>query len=260
MKKSVLLQNKLFEKLPATARDGLIANSMENKYPEGQWITHYGSDWPYLFLIEEGQVTALKESSEGRSLVVISLEKGDVFWGTGFFKEGMGMPVALVANKETRLRLWSREKLQPFMIENGQFTWDLTQLMAERMMRASQILEELAFQPVAGRLAHLLLEQFEDQTGDTLARDLTLDDMAARIGSTREMVCRHLYHFADQGVIQINRTEFKIINQDRLKILAQRELAKILLRIFSGLKLAHSFKRFHLITNIILQHLSRDMH
>ncbi len=154
-------------------------------------------------------MTALKESPEGRSLVVITLEKGELFWGVGFFKEGIGMPVALVANQETSLRLWSREKLEPFMIDNGQFTWDLTQLMAERMMRASRILEDLAFQPVAGRLAHLLLEQFDDHPGDTMSRDLTLDDMAARIGSTREMVCRHLYHFADKGAILINRTEFQ---------------------------------------------------
>ena len=127
------------------------------------------------------------------------------------------MPVALVANQETKLRLWSRKNLEPFMINNGQFTWDLAQLMAERMMLASRILEELAFQPVAGRLAHLLLSQFEDQSGDILSRDLTLDDMAARIGSTREMVCRHLYHFADKGAIQINRTEFKITDQGVLQ-------------------------------------------
>ncbi len=200
--------------------DRLEKLSITKDYPENQWITHYGSDWPYLFMIEQGHVTALKESPEGRSLVVITLEEGEVFWGVGFFKEGVGMPVALVANQKTRLRLWSREKLQPFMIDNGRFTWDLTQLMAERMMRASRILEELAFQPVAGRLAHMLLEQFNDQSGDILARDLTLDEMAARIGSTREMVCRHLYHFADQGAIHINRTEFKITDQELLKNLA----------------------------------------
>ena len=89
-------------------------------------------------------------------------------------------------------------------------------------MRASRILEELAFHPVAGRLAGLLLGQFEGQTGDTLARDLTLDEMAARIGSTREMVCRHLYQFADQGAIQINRTEFKVMDKGYLKKLAGR--------------------------------------
>ena len=212
--------NQLFRDLSQGELDRLIDASIVRTYPKDQWITHYGSDWPYLFLVEQGQVTALKESPEGRSLVVITLDGGEIFWGVGFFKEGIGMPVALVSNQETRLRLWSREKLEPFMIDNGQFTWDLTQLMAERMLRASRILEDLAFQPVAGRLAHLLLEQFQDQPGDTVSRDLTLDDMAARIGSTREMVCRHLYHFADQGAILINRTEFQIKDQDLLRFLA----------------------------------------
>lgn len=220
MSNSTLNKNPLFEKLSQPERSHILDASIEKTYPKDHWITHYGSDWPYLFLVEKGQVTALKESSAGRSLVVITLEAGEVFWGAGFFKEGVGMPVALVASQETRLRLWSREKLLPFMISNGQFTWDLAQLMVERMMLASRILEDLAFHPVAGRLAHLLLEQFKDLSGDTLARDLTLDDMAARIGSTREMVCRHLYHFADQGAIQINRTEFKIMDQELLNFLA----------------------------------------
>lgn len=79
--------------------------------------------------------------------------------------------------------------------------------MVQRMMNASDIVDGLAFQPVASRLAHLLLEEYP---ADQLAveRHLTLDEMASRIGSTREMVCRILYRFATQGAIQINRTEF----------------------------------------------------
>jgi len=220
MLNSTLNKNPLFEKLSQPERIHILDASIEKTYPKDDWITHYGSGWPYLFLVERGQVTALKESPGGRSLVVITLEARDVFWGAGFFKEGVGMPVALIASQETRLRLWSREKLLPFIISNGQFAWDLAQLMVERMMLASRILEELAFQPVAGRLAHLLLEQFKDQSGDTMTRDLTLDDMAARIGSTREMVCRHLYNFADQGAIKINRTEFKVTDKNLLESLA----------------------------------------
>jgi hypothetical protein len=34
------------------------------------------------------------------------------------------------------------------------------------------------------------------------------------------MVCRHLYHFADQGAIQINRTELMITDQTILESLA----------------------------------------
>ncbi|NOQ95828.1 MAG: helix-turn-helix domain-containing protein [Desulfobacterales bacterium] len=212
-----LSENPLFSVMDPGEIQQMMDLGITREYPKGQWVSHYGSSWPYLFLVEEGQITALNESPGGRSLVVMILEEGEVFWGVGFFKEGIGMPVALVADQESRIRIWTQDRLLPFLLNNGKFTWALTQLMVERMLVASQILEELAFQPVAGRLAHLLLEQFEDQSGDTLTRDMTLDDMAARIGSTREMVCRHLYQFADRGAIQINRTEFKVTDQDMLQ-------------------------------------------
>ena len=215
-----LSNNALFSSLPDRDIHRLLQLGSSHRYPQGQWITHYGANWPYLFLVEEGLVEAVKESPEGRSLVIMELDPGMVFWGIGFFKEGMGMPVALVAKEEAKLTLWSRERLQPLLLENGQLSWDLAQLMVERMLRASEIVEELAFQPVAGRLAHFLLDQFAGQAGDVVTRDLTLDDMAARIGSTREMVCRHLYHFADEGAIQINRTEFKIKDQTILEKIA----------------------------------------
>jgi CRP/FNR family transcriptional regulator len=212
-----LSENPLFSAMNPGELQQMLDLGITRDYPKDQWVSHYASSWPYLFLVEEGQITALKESPGGRSLVVMVIEEGEVFWGVGFFKEGIGMPVALIADQESRLRLWTQDRLLPFLLNNGKFTWALTQLMVERMLIASQILEELAFQPVAGRLAHLLLEQFEDQSGDILARDMTLDDMAARIGSTREMVCRHLYQFADRGAIQINRTEFKVTDQDLLQ-------------------------------------------
>jgi len=82
------------------------------------------------------------------------------------------------------------------------------------------MLNEFVFQPTTGRLAKVLLEHYEDAVDEYVARDMTLDEMAARIGSTREMVCRHLYHFADQGAIHINRTEFKISDHELLKTLA----------------------------------------
>lgn len=220
MQGDILNQVNLFQGLNSDELAQLQEMSIIRKYPEGQWITHYGSDWPYLFLVEKGQITAVKESPEGRTLVVMELDEGEVFWGVGFFREGIGMPVALIAEQATELRLWDRERLAPFLQEQGEMGWKLTGLMVERMLRASQILEEIAFQPVAGRLAHLILDQFKDQTGPTVARDLTLDEMAARIGSTREMVCRQLYKMADQGVIRINRTEITIEDLGTLKATA----------------------------------------
>jgi len=44
-----------------------------------------------------------------------------------------------------------------------------------------------------------------------------LDEMAARIDATREMVCRILYRFADEKMIQVNRTEFVFTSREKLE-------------------------------------------
>jgi CRP-like cAMP-binding protein len=90
------------------------------------------------------------------------------------------------------------------------------------MQLASVILEDLAFHPVMSRLAGLLLEIFGDAEDEFMARDLTLDDMASHIGTTREMVCRHLYRFAEEGAIEIRRTELRITDRRFLEKLLRK--------------------------------------
>ena len=215
----LLSQNPIFASLSNQERVLLTQSAITRDYQKGEWITHYGDIWPYLFVVEEGVVTPLKESSE-RSLIVIELGQGEVFWGLSFFLEDAPMPVALVAKQASRISMWPHDHIKPLLLGNGQMSWELTRLMVRRMQYASDILDEFAFQPVTGRLARLLLEHLGEAVGDYVARDMTLDEMAARIGTTREMVCRQLYKFADEGTIQINRTEFMIADQDRLTEIA----------------------------------------
>ncbi len=218
-----LQKNPVFECLDEASLDLAARTANTHSYPKGQWIAHLGAHWPYLFMVQEGMIQAIKESSEGRSLIVTEIDSGELFWGISFFLPDAPMPVALVAKEETRLILWAEEDLKPIILHNGCLAWELTRLMIRKMQYASEMLNEFAFQPTTGRLARMLLEAYGDKAGDFIARDMTLDEMAARIGSTREMVCRHLYQFADQGVIQIKRTEFKIVDEGLLRELAGGE-------------------------------------
>lgn len=215
-----IAQNHIFSSLSPADQEELAEFAITRTYQKGEWITHYGDVWPYLFIVEEGVVTPLKESSEGRSLIVVELGAGDVFWGLSFFLDDAPMPVALVAKQASRIAMWSIDRIKPLLFENGQMSWELTRLMVQRMQYASDILDEFAFQPVTGRLARLLLEHYDGAVGDYVARDMTLDEMAARIGTTREMVCRQLYKLADEGTIEISRTEFMISDQGRLETIA----------------------------------------
>lgn len=207
--------------------DPLEISALEDKaetcrFQAGEWIVHYGDIWPFFFFIEEGEVTAVKESFEGRSLILTTLHAGDIFWGLSFFIENAPMPASLRAVHDTALTLWPRRELMPFFLQNGRLSWRLSCLVIERVQLASEIVEKLAFHPVAGRLARLLLDQSEQDAPGRHPRGLTLDEMAARIGTTREVVSRFLHRFAAEGVINITRTEFSITDRQRLAELAQK--------------------------------------
>jgi CRP/FNR family transcriptional regulator len=141
---------------------------------------------------------------------------GELFWGLALFHENAPMPVTLDVRKDSLLHLWSKKSILPILLRNGRASWELSRLMAERMQRASDLVEGLAFQPVARRLARLLLDNFEMAGDSAISRYLTLDEMAARIGTTREMVCRALYSFSDKKLIEVTRTEFVLTDRDRL--------------------------------------------
>ena len=220
--KSLLHANPIFASLPPAELTALAQLASSRAYDKGETVILYGDVWPYLFLVGEGSVNAVKESGEGRSLIVTTFLAGDLFWGLAFLQENAPMPVTLEAREASRLHLWSRDAVTPIFERNGRAGWELCRLMAGRMQRASAILEEMAFQPVAGRLARLLLDYFELAGDAAISRHLTLDEMAAHIGSTREMVCRALYSFSDKNLIEVTRTEFVLTNRDGLAHFAER--------------------------------------
>jgi len=213
---SLLLANTVFASLAPSDLKELAQLGSTRTYPKEEKVILHGEVWPYLFLVGEGSMDAVKESPEGRNLLVTTFPTGQIFWGLAFFQADAPMPVTLQAHEPSRLVLWHRDAVMPILVRNGRAAWELCRLMAVRMQYASGILEGLAFQSVAGRLARLLLEHFETAGESSIARHLTLDELAARVGSTREMVCRALYSFSDRNLIEVTRTEFVLRDRDGL--------------------------------------------
>lgn len=214
--KSPLAYNQILSHLDETDLQKMEVDAHVRRFQSGDWIIHHGDVWECLFFIQKGQVTAIKESPEGRSLTLATFNEGEIFWGLAFFIENAPMPAALKATTKSELLLWHRDDIMPLIMSNGKFSWELSRLAIQRVQFASEIVERLAFQPLAGRVARLLLEQYPTNQ-NVVPRHLTLDEMASRVGTTREIVCRILYRFAEQGAIQINRTEFTFLDRNLLE-------------------------------------------
>ena len=211
-----LSDNQVLSQLNDADLEKMKVHAQTRRFRDGDWIVHHGDVWPYLFFIQKGKVIAIKESPEGRSLTLATFGKGEIFWGLAFFIENAPMPAALKASGDCEILLWPHDELMPLLLANGKLSWELSRLAIQRVQFASEIVEQLAFQPLTGRVARLLLEQFPTDQ-NVVHRHLTLDEMASRVGTTREIVCRILYRFAEQGAIQINRTEFTFLDRSLLE-------------------------------------------
>ena len=218
--RELLREHPVFMAVEASTFDSLVEQALHRNLRKGDILAMQGQLWPYMFFVAEGEVDAVKVSIEGRNLLVTTFRSGELFWGLSLFQENAPLVATLEAHCSSHVVLWSRECIEPIFIENGRMSWELCRVMIQRMQRASAIVEELAFQPVAGRLAGLLLDHFQNAGEPTIERLLTLDEMAARVGTTREMVCRALYRFAAKGLINVTRTEFVLTDREGLSRLA----------------------------------------
>jgi len=221
--RALLHAHPVFVSLEAEDLDRMAKHAVLRDLEKGEALVVQGAVWRYLFLVAEGELDAVKVSSEGRSLLVTTFRAGELFWGPAFFQDGAPMAATVEARRPARVYLWQREQLEPLILAHSKVGWELCRLMIRRMQRASAVVDELAFQPVTARLARLLLDNFASVGEQAVSRSLTLDDMAARVGTTREMVCRVLYRFADMNLINVTRTEFVLTDREGLARLGTTE-------------------------------------
>lgn len=217
-----LVKNKVFSLLSEDQRETLERLAVKRAFSKGEFIAHYGDQWQFIFLVERGLINVTKLSSDGRTLGDLRMGPGHLFWNPCIF-DGGPMPASLESRTPSILIVWHREHIVPLLKENPDALWEICLELVARIRKASGYVEGLAFQPVAGRLANLLIEQFNISETSNISRDLTLDEMGSIIGTTPVMVCKILYRFADEGLISIDRTRLSLLDKEKLSIIASEK-------------------------------------
>ena len=210
----------VFSKLTEHERTDLAAVTTEKKYGKDEYVCWQGEVWPYVAYIASGRLEWAMLSPEGRRQVVFALHPCDVVWGHSVV-DGLSMPASLEVREDTVLYLWERDSILPVIQQNAQASWDVANILIQYMRNVREVVYGFAFHPVAGRLARLLLTHYNATDGQLAPRNLTLDQMADTVGTTRELVSRTLHRFADEGLVHVNRVEFAFLDRERLESLAR---------------------------------------
>lgn len=216
-----LAQAPIFEKLPAREIDALAGLASQKHLRPGDFLCHQGDDWPYAVFLASGELRWAILSVGGREQVLFRIEPGHTFWAHSLF-DGEPMPASLSAARASAVYLWPREIISPLLSRNPALLWEILRLMMGTMRRAREVIYGLAFKPVAGRLAKLLLEQAGGQEGQPVQRELTLSEIAATVATSQEVVCRLLYQFQQDRIIELNRASFKLNDRTALEMMVEK--------------------------------------
>lgn len=210
----------VFSKLKQSDREELVQVARRRTYHKGQCVCLQDTIWDEVVYVESGRLGWSMLSLEGKRQVVFELEPCEIAWGHSLF-DGEVMPASLEAQEPTAVYVWPREIIIPIVSRNVDAVWDVTRVLVRVMRIVREIVYGFAFHRVSGRLARLLLSRYTPQDGQTVQRDITLDEIAENVGTTRELISKVLHHFSDEGILDVSRTQFKFTNLTQLEQLAE---------------------------------------
>jgi CRP/FNR family transcriptional regulator len=179
-----------------------------------------------LFVVESGNVRIFKSSPSGREQVLSIDGPGSSIAEIPVF-DGGTYPASGVAVDDVTLLFVSKQDFQALCLAYPQVPLKVLRIVGARLRRLVGIIEELSFTTVRHRLASYLL-RLAQKTGKRTAEGLevslpiTNQELAAQIGTVRELVSRNLSRLQAEGMVKIDGRSVVICN---LKALEEENLA-----------------------------------
>ncbi len=195
------------------AIEGLV---MERTFYKGELLFMEGGECPGLYIVKSGLVRIFKTSPEGKEQVLLIARPGESFNEVPVFDGGPN-PASAEAMERTTVYILPSSDLLELVRRRPDITLELLKTFAVRLRRLTMLVEDLSFRHVTSRLARLLLEVAESQAGSGPPRRLTQQQMAAIVGTAREMVGRSLKTFEQAGAIRIEGRRIKVVKPEILR-------------------------------------------
>ena len=214
-----------FRVLPAAERRRLLGRCTVRTLKAGEVLYVEGEPRRGLYVLVEGRVELRQVSSRGREQVLHSEGPGATLGEAPLFDPG-GYVASAVAAAPTRALFVPRLEVIALFRRHPAFAVSLLETMARRVRRFADLAASLTFRPVPERLAHYI-DAGAGELGRPVAAGLELDlvltqeQLAARLGTVRELVPRAFSQLEKRGVITRKRARIVIRDPAMLAALAK---------------------------------------
>jgi CRP-like cAMP-binding protein len=211
----------LFGDLEAGDREALAHRAAEHKLDRGKTLFLAGEAGAGVYVVVEGAIRAYRVSPDGREQVIHVERAGATLAEIPVF-DGGPYPSSTAAEEDSTVLFIRREDVLRLCLDRPQISLAALRLLAARMRKCAALVERLSLRDVDRRVAQLLLEEASDygkRSGDVLEFQLALthQQIAARVGSVREVVSRAITRLQQGGLIRVDGRKVVIVSKEALR-------------------------------------------
>jgi CRP-like cAMP-binding protein len=223
----LLKQVPYFASLPPSDLRELTEGLRERHYQAGDVIFRKGDQCEGLCVVLSGRVRTVTTSAQGREQVLKVFGPGRTFAEIPVF-DHEPIPADAVAVTDSTIAVLPPAEVVGLVRNHPDVAIDVIRLFASRLRAYKVFVEDISLRNVVARVGKLLLDRARGQT--TLVEDkasvrlqYTQDEIAAMVGSVREVVQRALKTLEHAGVIQMTRGRIGILDVEALNLWIESE-------------------------------------
>lgn len=190
------------------------------RYERDEVLFWEGDPCAGLYIIHKGSLKLFKVSPQGRELIINILREGASLNEVPVFDRGNN-PVSAAALELTEVWLIDVRVLRDALDRHHEMCPAIIESLSANLRLMVQKVEELSFYQVTHRLARLISQLPEEQLSGLASYRLTQNQLAAQLGTVREVVARSLGELERSGAIKVRRRQIEIVDKTVLKSWAQ---------------------------------------
>ena len=189
----------LFSNLSIQEIAELETLGQERSVSKNSIVINEGDETDSLYIVLKGKAHALRSDESGRQFIVNRFGPFDYFGEMSIFDRSARCATVITREKCT-LMVLPRKAFLEFAARHHEVYQNLIKALLEKLRRATQQIEELAFLDVYGRLARFLIEN--QNAEGVIEEKLTQQELADMVGSSRETVNRIFNELVGGGYIE----------------------------------------------------------
>jgi CRP/FNR family cyclic AMP-dependent transcriptional regulator len=220
--KKLLRKVSLFSDLDDNLLDLVIDVIEVKSFQKNTTIFFEGDPGSALYFIKSGKVKISKLSETGREIIFHILGPGDIFAEVTLFQKNAVYPATAEVIEDGLIGMIRNKNLEMLVLENPQMALELIRALTNKIMSIQERIKHLGANDAVERTVQVLLalsdgHGIKTKQGIKLCVNMTRQDLAALVGTTRETISRILSKLNQAEVIDISGKNIIITDYEGLK-------------------------------------------